>query len=771
MKRELTPSEIIFSASINDVMKQTDINRIPKSNTTLNKIEKALRVQKDGYNIYYVDSFSKEKLEELIEFVEGLYIDSKKPEDICYVSNGDNTNPKVLILENGKGQIFKEMLEIMKEKYLKCINEFYNTSSDEEKEDIIEDVSEQRNNYITNLMDMAKAKNFDIKATTNGFVFIPVKEEDTEMTKDQYENLEDEEECSIEKQASDLKKEAETILEKLKEIEIDSIEKLKNLYRNHIKDQMQSYKDDFLLEFIAYDNVYRYLIEMFDYLEDEIVECYTINFEDDEEYINDALSKFSVNVIVDNTGIDHPKVIYEEDPTVGNLIGNIEYRNTTGGYSTDMSLINAGSLVKANKGCLILRMSSLINSGASYYYLKKALIHGQVDYNYTKSYLEVLSIAGLKPEPIPVDVKVILIGDYESYEILFERDEDFKMIFPIRIEAESELKNNVHVRKSISDIIKKKIERDNLNEITDDAMNEIMKYLARIAGSRKKVSINEYYVNKILYLADNNSKLQDRKTIEKQDIIDVAYEEEKILEDVMESYKNRKILITTYGERIGIINALSVVGTGSYSFGKPMRVTCIALQGDGNIIDIQKECKMSGQIHEKSISILRGLLSNLINPYEKLPVDLQLSFEQTYGMIEGDSASVAEIICILSALSKRPIKQNIAVTGSINQFGEIQPIGGINEKIEGFHRVCRLIDTVDDKGVLIPSSNVDELILSAEVERDIEKRKFHIYTMDDLNDAIEVLILNRGETITEFFKKLNDEILKYRCDKNNKKKK
>ncbi len=771
MKRELTPSEIIFSASINDVMKQTDINRIPKSNTTLNKIEKALRVQKDGYNIYYVDSFSKEKLEELIEFVESLYIDSKKPEDICYVSNGDNTNPKVLILENGKGQIFKEMLEVMKEKYLKCINEFYNTSSDEEKEDIIEDVSEQRNNYITNLMDMAKAKNFDIKATTNGFVFIPVKEEDTEMTKDQYENLEDEEECSIEKQASDLKKEAETILEKLKEIEIDSIEKLKNLYRNHIKDQMQSYKDDFLLEFIAYDNVYRYLIEMFDYLEDEIVECYTINFEDDEEYINDALSKFSVNVIVDNTGIDHPKVIYEEDPTVGNLIGNIEYRNTTGGYSTDMSLINAGSLVKANKGCLILRMSSLINSGASYYYLKKALIHGQVDYNYTKSYLEVLSIAGLKPEPIPVDVKVILIGDYESYEILFERDEDFKMIFPIRIEAESELKNNVHVRKSISDIIKKKIERDNLNEITDDAMNEIMKYLARIAGSRKKVSINEYYVNKILYLADNNSKLQDRKTIEKQDIIDVAYEEEKILEDVMESYKNRKILITTYGERIGIINALSVVGTGSYSFGKPMRVTCIALQGDGNIIDIQKECKMSGQIHEKSISILRGLLSNLINPYEKLPVDLQLSFEQTYGMIEGDSASVAEIICILSALSKRPIKQNIAVTGSINQFGEIQPIGGINEKIEGFHRVCRLIDTVDDKGVLIPSSNVDELILSAEVERDIEKRKFHIYTMDDLNDAIEVLILNRGETITEFFKKLNDEILKYRCDKNNKKKK
>ena len=768
MKKELTPSEIIFSSCDNDVTIQTNINRIPRSNATLNKIKKALSIKKDGYNIYYVDSFSKEKLEELIEFIEELYIDDKKPEDICYASNGDSTNPMVLVLENGKGQILKEMVEDMKEKYLECIDEFYNTSSDEEKEDIIEDVTEKRSSYITNLMDMAKAKNFEIKATTGGFVFIPIKDEGDEMTKDEYDNLEDDDQESIEKQASNLKKEAEVILEKLKEIELDSIEKLKSLYRDHIKNKMQSYKDDFLLEFITHDNVYRYLIEMFDYLDDEIVECYTINLEEDEEYIKDVLEKFSINVLVDNTGVNHPRVIYEEDPTVSNLMGNIEYKNTTSGYSTDMSLISAGSLVKANGGCLILRLSSLINNNSSYYYLKKALIHGQVDYNYTKSYLEVLSIAGLKPQPIPIDVKVILIGDYESYEILFDRDEDFKMIFPIRIEAESELKYDFNVRKGICKIIDKKRIRDNLLSMTDEAIDELMKYLARIAGNRNKVSINEYYVNRILYLADNNAKLENKKQIEKQDIIDVAYEQEKILEDVMESYINKKILITTSGEKVGIINALSVVGTGSYNFGKPMRVTCLALQGDGNIIDVQKECKMSGQIHEKSISILRGLLSSLINPYEKLPVDLQLSFEQTYGMIEGDSASVAEIICILSALSKKPIKQNIAVTGSINQFGEIQPIGGVNEKIEGFHRVCSLIDTVDNKGVLIPESNADELILNADVEEDIKNRKFHIYTMNSLDDAIEVLILKDGETLADFFKELNDEILKYKYDKSDK---
>ena len=768
MKRELTPNEIIFSTVCNDIAKQSNINRIPKNKTTLNKIKKALSVEKDGYNIYYVDSFSKEKLEDLIKYVESIYENKDKPQDICYVINGEPMTPIPLFVPNGKGRLLKEMLDDIKEKYIDCINDFYSSSSDDEKEEIIEDISEKRNNYITSLMNMAKAKNFDIKATSSGFVFIPLKDQGDEMTKDEYNKLEGETQESIEKQASNLKKEAETVLEKLKEIETDSIGKLKTIYRDYLGQNMQKYKDDFLLEFITEDSVYRYLVEMFAAIDDKIVECYTINLEDDEEYIQEIFKKYDVNVIVDNSEIEHPRVIYEEDPTIANLIGNIEYRNTNASYTTDISLINAGSLIKANGGCLVLRLSSLASSGSSYYYLKKSLIHGRVDYNYTKNYLDVLSIAGLKPESIPIDVKVILIGDYESYEILFNKDEDFKRIFPIKIEADTEIKYDSFSRNSIISMIESKINKDNLLKVNDEAIDEIIKYLARIAGERKKISIDDYYINRILYLANNNAKLEDREEITRRDIIDIAYEEEKILDEVMENYRSKKILITTSGEKVGIINALAVVGTGSYSFGKPMRVTCLALQGDGKIIDIQKECKLSGSIHEKSISILRGLLSSLVSPYEKLPVDLQLSFEQTYGMVEGDSASVAEIICILSALSKRPIRQNIAVTGSINQFGEIQPIGGVNEKIEGFYRVCREIDTIDDKAVLIPSTNVNELILSGEVEEDIKNRKFHIYTMENLDDAIEVLILNKGESVKGFFKEIEDELSKY---KSNKKKK
>ncbi|OOM81623.1 AAA family ATPase [Clostridium sp. BL-8] len=768
MKKELTPSEIIFCASCTDTIKKNKNDRIPELTPTLNKIKKSLTIQKDGYNIYYVDSFSKEKMKKLIENINGVYETLPPPKDICYATSLEQLNPIALFLPNGKGSLLKEMIEDIKEKYLECIINFYSNSSDDEKEEIIEEISEKRSNYITKLMESAKTKNFDVKATSGGFVFIPLKDEGNEMTENEYEKLESTTQETIENQATKLKKEAEGILEALKDIEIRSIERLKNIYKDFIKKSMQKYKDDLLLQFISQDDVYKYLLQMYDDVEEKIIECYTINLDEDEEYIKEIFSKYDVNVIVDNSSIDHPRVIYEDDPTITNLIGNIEYRNSNGGYITDVSLISAGSLLKANEGCLILRLNSLISSGVSYYYLKKTLIHGKVSYNYTRNYLEMISIAGLKPESIPINLKVILIGDYESFRILYDNDEDFKRVFPIKIEAESEVKYNIAIRNSIESIIKEKIKKDNLLEIADDAFDEIIKFLSRISGEKYKISVDDYYINKLLYLGNNNAKEAGRKVIKKQDIIDVAYEDEKILEDMMEGYKNKKILITTSGKMVGVINALSVIGNGSYSFGKPMRVTCLSYMGDGRIIDIHRECKMSGNIHEKSISILRGLITKLVSPYERLPVDLQLSFEQTYGMVEGDSASVAEIICILSALSQKPIRQNIAVTGSINQFGEIQAIGGVNEKVEGFHRVCSIVDKINDKGVLIPSANVDELILRSEVEEDIRKKKFHIYTMETLDDAIELLMLSEGETVKSFYKEIENEMLKYKSGKKKK---
>ena len=216
-------------------------------------------------------------------------------------------------------------------------------------------------------------------------------------------------------------------------------------------------------------------------------------------------------------------------------------------------------------------------------------------------------------------------------------------------------------------------------------------------------------------------------------------------------YEDNKILISVKDRKIGAINALAVLDSGYCTFGKPMRISCVACKGSGRIVDIQKESNLSGKIHEKSISILKGLLTNLLNPYETIPVDFHLSFEQTYG-----------IICSLSALSKKGISQNIAVTGSINQFGDVQPIGGVNEKIEGFFKVCSMLDTIDGKGVLIPEGNKDEIILKAEVEKAVEEGRFHIYTMSTLNDAIETLLLEEEDDIDSFYENLQNELDKYK---------
>ena len=582
------------------------------------------------------------------------------------------------------------------------------------------------------------------------------------MTEKEYDDLEDENKNVIVAKAGTLKKKAETILEELKDIEVKSIKKLKKIYSKFLATQMEEEKDSALLEFITDDDSYEYLERLFTCIEEELIECYTMNIEDDENEIYEVLNKYDVRVIVDNTNNSSPPVIFEEDPNLNNLIGLIEYENHNGMYTTNISLINAGSILKANEGCLILRLSSLAVNTLSYYYLKKILLSNMVSFDTNKSYLEFININGLKPKPIPVKFKVILIGDYETYDLLYNSDEDFKKLFPLRAEFSSVVKVNNDSVLELKNKIENRIRKNELFNINNEAMSEMLKYLCRKSSNRNRILADEDTIDKLLVLANNSAKERKSMIISEEDILEVAYEEELIETEIMSMYEENKILISVKDRKVGAINALAVLDSGYCTFGKPMRISCVACKGSGRIVDIQKESNLSGKIHEKSISILRGLLTNLLNPYESIPVDFHLSFEQTYGIVEGDSASVAEIICILSALSKKGISQNIAVTGSINQFGDVQPIGGVNEKIEGFFKVCNMLDNIDGKGVLIPEGNKDEIILKSEVEKAIEEGKFHIYTMSTLNDAIEMLFLEGEDDIDSFYGKLQNELEKYK---------
>lgn len=764
MKKELTPNEILFDLSIPEDDEFKDIQGIPEFNEAYKRISRALSIDKEGYNLYLIDSFSKDKLKELINYIENKYKDLNSPKDICYVTIGDEKKPEAIFVANGKGNKLKETVEEIKNAYLEIVDDFYKESTEEEKDFLVEEIQGRRTECINELMESAKKDGFEVKASSKGFAFIPLNGEEA-MTEKEYDNLEEDKKEIIVENAGKLKKRAEVILEELKNLEMKSMKKLKKIYTKFLINNMEEYKDEALIEFITDDDSYEYLEKLFTSIEENIVECYTMSLEDDENEIYEVLNKYDVKVIVDNSKNFSPPVIFEEDPNLNNLIGTIEYENHNGVYTTDISLITAGSILKANEGCLILRLSSLATNPTSYYYLKKILLSNTLSFDNNKSYMEFINVSGLKPASIPIKLKVIIIGDYESYDILYNSDEDFKKLFPLKAEFSSVVEISDDVIKTVTSEINNKIRKDELLKVTSDGLREIFKYLCRKASCKNKLFVEKYTIERLLLLANHYAVETKSDKITEKEIIEVAYEEEDILKEMMKLYTEKKILISVKGERVGAINGLAVLDTGYYTFGKPMRITCVAYKGTGRIVDIQKESNLSGKIHEKSINILKGLLTNILNPYEETPVDFHLSFEQTYGLVEGDSASIAEIISILSALSRRPIKQNIAVTGSVNQFGEVQAIGGVNEKIEGFYRVCEIIDNVENKGVLLPSANKDEIILTPNVEEAIKENKFHLYEMSTLNDAIEVLMLNENESIEEFYEQVYAEINKYKSKK------
>ncbi|MDU2671263.1 MAG: AAA family ATPase [Clostridium sp.] len=764
MKKELTPNEILFDLSIPEDDEFKDIQGIPEFNEAYKRISRALSIDKEGYNLYLIDSFSKDKLKELINYIENKYKDLNSPKDICYVTIGDEKKPEAIFVANGKGNKLKETVEEIKNAYLEIVDDFYKESTEEEKDFLVEEIQGRRTECINELMESAKKDGFEVKASSKGFAFIPLNGEEA-MTEKEYDNLEEDKKEIIVENAGKLKKRAEVILEELKNLEMKSMKKLKKIYTKFLINNMEEYKDEALIEFITDDDSYEYLEKLFTSIEENIVECYTMSLEDDENEIYEVLNKYDVKVIVDNSKNFSPPVIFEEDPNLNNLIGTIEYENHNGVYTTDISLITAGSILKANEGCLILRLSSLATNPTSYYYLKKILLSNTLSFDNNKSYMEFINVSGLKPASIPIKLKVIIIGDYESYDILYNSDEDFKKLFPLKAEFSSVVEISDDVIKTVTSEINNKIRKDELLKVTSDGLREIFKYLCRKASCKNKLFVEKYTIERLLLLANHYAVETKSDKITEKEIIEVAYEEEDILKEMMKLYTEKKVLISVKGERVGAINGLAVLDTGYYTFGKPMRITCVAYKGTGRIVDIQKESNLSGKIHEKSINILKGLLTNILNPYEETPVDFHLSFEQTYGLVEGDSASIAEIISILSALSRRPIKQNIAVTGSVNQFGEVQAIGGVNEKIEGFYRVCEIIDTVENKGVLLPSANKDEIILTPNVEEAIKENKFHLYEMSTLNDAIEVLMLNEDESIEEFYEQVYAEINKYKSKK------
>ncbi|MGL4730173.1 MAG: AAA family ATPase, partial [Clostridium sp.] len=704
MKKKLTPKEVIFKFEVNKTPFKKNISMLPQYEKAYKKIKTAIEIKKEGYNVYLVDDYSKDKTNNIINYIEKILKNEGPPDDICYVVQEDIKKPTPIMVKNGEGKIFKEVLEELQNVLADKTFEFYTSSISKEKENLVEKIQSKRTEMVSTLVNVSKENGFDIKSSDGGFTFIPLNK-GKEMTEEEYENLDETTKEEMLLKVNTLKIRTKEILEELKDIEIKELNKIREIMEQYLYEIVEKEQDKYNKKLQNNLEARKYLDYVSNNILNDLLENYTVNYEDDEEKITEIIFKYAVNVIVDNSNRKSPPVIFEEDPNLSNLIGSIEYENHNGIYISDPSLIKAGSIIKANGGCLIIRMNNLLSNAQAYYYLKKVLLNGKVDLDYNKGYLELLALSGLKPKPINISTKVILIGDYEFYDILYRNDEDFKKIFKIRAEYDPIININRDSKRVLITQINEFCKVNNTRNLTEDAVKEIAKYLCRKCENRNKLYFENDSLGSLIILADNyaNEKLKD--VIDKEEVIKVAYEDEFLEQEVLESYKEKKNLIQVVGEKVGQINGLSVIDTGYVSFGRPIKITCSCYKGDGSIIDSQRDANLSGNIHNKAISILTGYINTLIGGYKRLPVNFHLSFEQIYGVVNGDSASVAEAISMISALTKMTVKQNIAVTGSINQFGEVQPIGGVNEKIEGFFKVCKTIDTIEGKAVLIPAAN------------------------------------------------------------------
>ncbi|GAA0724037.1 AAA family ATPase [Clostridium malenominatum] len=757
---ELNIRDVKYSIDFSNIeVKEMDLHLVTNEDV-FRDIKRALEIKKEGFNVFLIDDFSKDKLQAIKEFVEEN-LPGNPPKDICYVLELEGRNPKGVFLSNGKGKIFKKYLEELQKAYHQGAYDFYNTSDNKEKEKLLKKVQKSRSDLIGEMVKIAEENGFDIKFTGGGFTFIPMKEDGDPMSEKEYETLEKENKDNIINKVFQLKEKAQDILDKIKDSEEESIEDIRKLMEEYLEEKLAEVKEEYKKELCEETIAIKYLDKLCKSVEKGLIENYTMSYEEDEDEISEIIYKYGVNVIVDNSNNKKPVCIYEDDPSVTNLLGNIEYENKNGVYVTDISLIKAGSMLKANEGCIILRMNNLLSNPSSYYYLKKALINGKVDIDYNKGYLELLSLSGIHPEPIGVNVKVILIGDYEVFDILYNNDEDFKKIFKIKAQYNPYIKIDHKTKSSFLKALNIIEKNNSILPLSSEAINEVAKYLARKSENKNKLYFNIEEMEKIILLANNEAVNEFKDLIYPDHIIKVSYHEDIMEKEILEAFEEKKIMINVKDKLIGKINGLTVLDAGYFSFGKPVRITCSCYNGDGNIIDVQKDSQLSGKIHSKSINILKGYMNNLIGGYDKIPVDFHLSFEQVYGKVDGDSASVAEVIGMLSSLSKVGVKNNIAVTGSINQIGEVQPIGGVNEKIEGFFKVCKRLDNIKGKGVLIPYSNIGNLVLNKEVEEEIEKGNFKIYTMETIEDAVNILMGDEGITYNEVLDEIKKELKKY----------
>lgn len=717
-------------------------------------LEFGLNVSLKGYNLYLEGPSGVGKTRYAKNYLDRIAPTKKTPPDWCYIYNFENPNEPVAVsLPAGQGKEFKESMDgFIKEIKKDIKGTFNNDDFEKEKSLIRKEFEEQKEKIMENLSKRAAEFSFQVKSAQNGIYMMPVLEGKA-LKEEEFEQLEEELKQEFEQKSGVVQEMIMEAIGKIKDAERISDKKIDewqsnvalltvNVHINYLKGKYKKNKKiNKFLNDIRKDvlkNVPVFLAE-----DENQNKNNTQQVQNPLQKTTDPCLNYRVNLFVDNSNTIGAPIVMDSNYTYHNIFGKLEYENYYGALKTDHTMLQAGLLQKANGGYIIFQAKDLLQNPICYEMLKKALRVKEVAIENTADQRSSMVMISLKPEPIPLDVKVLLIGNAEIYHTLFSMDEDFRKLFKIKAEWEDEVDFTEENANKLAMIVNNYCEKEGLLLLDKNAMAKVIEYASRLAGNQQKIStmFNDIFV--VAGEAATWAKLAKSKTVTEK-FVEKALEErkervKKYDEKYIQMINENSLLINTSGSKVGEINGLTVMCIGDYTFGKPAKITVNTYSGKEGIINIEREVELSGSSHSKGVLILSGFLGERFAQDFPLSLTASICFEQLYNGVDGDSASSTEAYGLLSSLAEIPINQSIAVTGSVNQKGEIQPIGGVNEKIEGFYQICKMRGLDGTHGVMIPVQNIKNLQLSDEIVQSVRKGLFTIYAVSNIDEGIEVL--------------------------------
>jgi lon-related putative ATP-dependent protease len=704
-------------------------------------IEFGIGIQSPGYNIYVLGPMGTGRATAIERFLQERTASQSPPEDWVYVHNFSMPHqPRAINLPAGEGVVFQARMSFLIARLSEELPQAFATDTYKEAVEAIRtDLEGKQDALLSSLHAKAALQNLGLLQTPGGLTVAPV-HDGRPLTPEEIHILPLPEQQALEKSLEIVSDELNDTLYEIYKLESSARQQIRAIDRTVAEAAVQHHFAELRDIYQGYDELLLYLTEVHkDVLEQ--IDDFAPQLESEEEI---DLRRYEVNLFVDNSKTSGAPVIVEGNPTYNTLFGRLEYEMVGGVVFTHFTNIKSGSLHEANGGYLIMQASDLLRDGETWEALKRALRTQEIKIQPSATMDETRVLAkSLAPEPIPLQTKIILMGSPDIYYLLYQQDEDFPDLFKVRADFDSTMRRDENNMLEYARFVATRCYEEKLHHFDRTAVAKVIEYGSRLVNQRNKLSTRFGAITDLIressYWAGKNGRSITTASDVQQALNERIYRANRVEEIIQEEIIEGTLFITTQGMVVGQVNGLSVVDIGDYSFGQPGRITARTFMGEGGVIHIERETEMAGPIHEKGVLTLTGYLGGTYAQQQPLSLTASLTFEQNYGGIEGDSAASSELYALLSSLSEIPIKQGIAVTGSVNQRGDVQPIGGVNEKIEGFYRVCCACGLDGEQGVIIPASNVDSLMLHEDVVTAVAAGHFHIWPVCTIDEGIEIL--------------------------------